>query len=56
MTDFITALTTGLSNTNLWGAIAPVSGLIIVVALFALGKYVVNKNLKAISKGKSARV
>lgn len=56
MTDFITSLTTALSSTNLWGAIAPIAGLIGVVTLFALGRYVVSKNLKAVGKGKSARI
>ena len=55
-TQFVTDLTTQFSGTNLWGAVAPLVPLIGAVTLFALARYILNKNIKAVGKGKSARV
>ena len=53
MSDFITSLTTGLSASNLWGAIGDAAPLIIGLTLFALGFYVVRKLVKKAGKGKT---
>lgn len=52
---FVNDLTTGLSATNIWGAIAPIAGLIIVVTLVAIGRRVLNKNLTASKGGKAGK-
>lgn len=52
MNDFISAMTTGFSNDALWGAITPLTGLIIGVGLFALGLYFTRRTTKGASKGK----
>lgn len=51
MADFITALTTGLSADKLWGAIAPIAPLIIILVLVGFGLHVLRKNLKKAKKG-----
>lgn len=56
MAAFITALTTDISATSLWGAVAPTAPLIAILVLFALGLYVLRKNLKRGSKGKGGTV
>lgn len=53
MSEFVTALNTGLSANALWGAIADSAPLIITLTLFALGYYVVRKVVKGGSKAKS---
>lgn len=53
MTAFITSLTTGLSASAMWGAIADAAPLIIGLVLFGLGFYVVRKLIKGASKGKT---
>lgn len=55
MSSFITSLTTGLSADAIWGAIAPVSALIIIVTLVAIGRRVLNKNLNSAKSGKAGR-
>ena len=55
MENFVTDLSTGLSTANIWGAIAPIAGLIIIVTLVALGRRVLNKNLKSAKNGSSGR-
>lgn len=52
---FVGELTTGLSATNIWGAIVPVAGLIIIVTLVAIGRRVLNKNLTASKNGKAGK-
>jgi len=52
MSTFISSLTTGLSASALWGAIADAAPLIIGLVLFALGFYVVRKLVKGAGKGK----
>lgn len=56
MASFVSTLTTGLDATALWGAIAPAGALIVILVLFALGKRVLNKNLKGANKGTGGRV
>lgn len=56
MTSFVSTLTTGLSADALWGAIAPAGALILVLTLFALGKRILNKNLKGANKGSGGKI
>ena len=56
MASFVTTLTTGLDATALWGAVAPAGALIVVLVLFALGRRVLNKNIKGASKGTGGKV
>lgn len=55
LSSFVGELTTGLSATNLWGAIAPIAGLIIIVTLVAIGRRVLNKNLNSAKSGKAGK-
>lgn len=52
---FVGTLTTELSAANLWGAIAPIAGLIAIVTLVAIGRRVLNKNLNSAKSGKAGR-
>lgn len=52
---FVGTLTEGLSATNIWGAIAPIGGLILIVTLVAIGRRVLNKNLNAAKSGKAGK-
>lgn len=56
MEAFITSLTTGLDATTLWGAIAPCAALIIILVLFALGRRVLNKNIKSAGRGTGGKI
>lgn len=56
METFLTELTTGMSASNVWGAIAPIAGLIVIVTLVATGRRSLNKNLKAIKNGSNGKV
>lgn len=56
METFVTTLSEGLSATNLWGAIAPIAGFIVIVTLVAIGRRVLNKNLNSAKSGKAGRV
>lgn len=52
MNEFISALTTGFSSDALWGALTPMTGLIIAVGLFSLGLYFTRRTTKGAAKGK----
>ena len=55
--DAVTSeLETGLSATNIWGAIGPMIGLVIIVTLIAIARRVLNKNLNASKSGKAGKV
>lgn len=56
MAAFISALTTGLSADALWGAIAPVAPLMIIVVLVAIGRRLTQKNLNSSIKGTGPKV
>lgn len=56
MEAFVSTLTTGLDASALWSAIAPVGALIVVLVLFALGKRVLNKNVKSAGRGSGGKV
>ena len=56
MESFVTTLTTGLSATSLWGALAPVGALVVILVLFALGKRTLNKNVKSAGKGTGGKI
>ena len=56
MSSFVSTLTTGLSADALWGAIAPAGALILILTLFALGKRVLNKNIKGANKGTGGKI
>lgn len=55
MTAFITSLTSGLSAEAIWGAIAPISAVIVIVTLVAIGRRVLNKNLNSAKSGRAGR-
>lgn len=56
MASFVSTLTTGLDATALWGAVAPAGALIVVLVLFALGRRVLNKNIKSAGKGNGGKI
>lgn len=56
LAGFIGTLTDGLSATNLWGAIAPIGALIVIVTIVAIGRKVLNKNLNSTKNGKAGKV
>lgn len=56
MEAFITALADGLSADALWGAIAPIAPLIIILVLFGFGLHVLRKNLRKGKKGNGGTV
>ena len=49
-------LETGLSASNIWGAIGPMIGLVVIVTLISIARRVLNKNLNASKSGKAGRV
>lgn len=49
-------LESGLSASNIWGAIGPMIGLVIIVTLIAIARRVLNKNLNASKSGKAGKV
>lgn len=53
MANVVGQLNTGLAGDALWGAIAPAMPLVIGLTLFALGYYLVKKNVTKARKGKS---
>lgn len=55
MSAFVSALTTGLSADNIWGAILPIAGLMIVAVIVGITRRLINKNLNSITKGKSGK-
>lgn len=56
MQAFVSTLTAGLSADALWGAIAPVAPIMIIVCLVAIGRRLVQKNLNSGVKGNSAKI
>lgn len=54
MSDFVTALTgtNGLTGDQLWGTVSSLIPVIVGVATFALGFFLVRKLIKGMSKGK----
>jgi len=54
MTSFITAITgtDGLTSANLWAEVGNAVPLIVGVAVFAFGYYIVRKLVKGAAKGK----
>lgn len=52
MEAFMTALTTGVTSTALWGALTPVVPIVIVGVLFSLGLHFTRRATNGISKGK----
>lgn len=56
MSEFVSTLTTGLDATALWGTLAPIAAFIVILVLFALGKRILNKNIKSAGKGTGGKV
>lgn len=52
MQAFITALTTAITPTVLWGMLADAVPFILVMVLFSLGYHIVRKLVKGASKAK----
>lgn len=53
MNDFITALTTALTPTAIWGMLADVAPFVTVMVLIAFGYGVVRRLVSGASKGKA---
>lgn len=52
MTNTVTAITTAVTADALWGIVAQVIPIVLIVTLFSLGFYLVRRQLKKVSKGK----
>lgn len=55
MGEFVSAITTGLSADALWGAIAPVAPIMIIVVLVGIGRRLVQKNTNSLMTGKGVK-
>lgn len=55
MDTFVSAITTGLSADALWGAIAPVAPIMIIVVLVGIGRRLVQKNTNSLMTGKGVK-
>ena len=55
MEAFVTAITTGLSADALWGAIAPVAPVMIIVVLVGIGRRLMQKNTNSLMTGKGIK-
>lgn len=55
MESFVTAITTGLSADALWGAIAPVAPVMIIIVLFGIGRRLMQKNTNSLMTGKGVK-
>lgn len=55
MEAFVTAITTGLSADALWGAIAPVAPVMIIIVLFGIGRRLMQKNTNSLMTGKGVK-
>ena len=55
MAEFVSAITTGLSADALWGAIAPVAPIMIIVVLVGIGRRLVQKNTNSLMTGKGVK-
>lgn len=55
MEAFVTAITTGLSADALWGAIAPVAPVMIIVVLVGIGRRLMQKNTNSLMTGKGVK-
>lgn len=56
MSDFVGALSTGLSVDNVWGALVPAAGLVVLATVVAITRRILNKNTNSIAKGKAGKV
>lgn len=52
MTNTISTITASVTPEALWGIVANIVPLALVVTLFALGFYLVRRQMKKVSKGK----
>lgn len=55
MSEFVSAITTGLSADALWGAIAPVAPIMIIVVLVGIGRRLAQKNTNSLMTGKGVK-
>lgn len=55
MEAFVQAITTGLSADALWGAIAPVAPVMIIIVLFGIGRRLMQKNTNSLMTGKGVK-
>lgn len=55
MSEFVSAITTGLSADALWGAIAPVAPVMIIVVLVGIGRRLMQKNTNSLMTGKGVK-
>lgn len=53
MTDFVTAASSDLTATNLWGQVVPIAGMLGVLILFSIGIYFLRKAIRGAGKGKA---
>lgn len=55
MEAFVQAITTGLSADALWGAMAPVAPIMIIVVLVGIGRRLAQKNTNSLMTGKGVK-
>lgn len=55
MEAFVQAITTGLSADALWGAMAPVAPIMIIVILVGIGRRLAQKNTNSLMTGKGVK-
>lgn len=56
MENVVTAINTGLSADNIWGALAMIVPIVLTITLVALGRKVANRNLSRATSGKAGKV
>lgn len=52
MTNTVTAITSAVTPEALWGIVGNVVPIVLIVTLFALGFYLIRRQMKKVSKGK----
>lgn len=52
MTNTVTAITGAVNAEALWGIVGNVVPVVLIVTLFALGFYLIRRQMKKVSKGK----
>lgn len=55
MSEFVSSITTGLSADALWGAMAPVAPIMIIVVLVGIGRRLMQKNTNSLMTGKGVK-
>lgn len=53
MTNTVSAITTSITSAALWGTVQEVIPIVLITVTFALGFYLVRRQVKKLSKGKA---